>query len=272
MHLCMGTIAADNFNLQATLESGQLFRYESSSDWYYVITGSRFFRIRQKARLLEFEGTTPGFIKFFFALDEDYHAVLSHLSRDRVLSRAIKKYSGLRIMRQPVSDCVLGFLCSPAANIPKIKRNLDALAAMQGNQVRLNGVKAFTMPELSKLTNIELLRKAGTGFRAKYIKSAAMMNQDFSGLARLPYSEAKHKLTSMPGIGEKIADCILLFGARKLEAFPVDVWMRKVMMEEYFSGRPESNASIAEFGRERFGSYAGYAQQFLYHWVRNGKG
>jgi N-glycosylase/DNA lyase len=196
---------------------------------------------------------------------------------DPHLARCLAAFPGLRILRQPFGETLLGFLCSATKQIVQIKQMIALLAARHGAPLIHVGTSevptAFrlpTWPEIARIPEAEL-RACLLGFRARYIHQTAGFLDAHPGwleeTKQLPYAEAKERLCSLPGVGEKVADCVLLFGAGRLEAFPVDVWIIKAMAARYgLDGwKP---AQIAHFGRVHFGPLAGLAQQHLFAWER----
>lgn len=186
------------------------------------------------------------------------------------LAQCISAVPGLRILRQPFGETLLCFLCSATKQIVQIKQMVALLAQRHGAPL-LEGVHRLpTWTELAAVSETEL-RLCLLGFRARYIHQTAVFLLEHPGwlaqTEQLPYAEAKERLCGLPGVGEKVADCVLLFGAARLEAFPVDVWIIKTMAKRYgLDGwRP---TQIAHFGRVHFGSAAGLAQQFLFAWER----
>jgi len=249
-------IRVEGFNLEHTLDSGQFFRYEYKNSWYNCQERDTSLKIRQKANTLEFEGTTKKHIKKLFGLNCNYDKIIKELSKDKKLLPAIKKYYGLRVMQRDPWETLVSFQCSIFSNIKKIRLNMKCMEKEFG--------KDFT----GKLNDIKKIKKCATGFRAKYIFEANKKINDayFEKLRKKSYEKAKEKLMRLPGIGEKVADCICLFSLNKTEAFPVDVWMERVMKKLYGQ---TNNKKIRQFAKQKWGKNAGYAQQFLYHWVRH---
>ena len=189
---------------------------------------------------------------------------------DAHLARCLAAFPGLRILRQPFGETLLGFLCSATKQIVQIKQMMALLAARHGAPITADANRLPTWAELAAVPEADL-RACLLGFRARYIHRTAQFIAAHPGWLEtteaLPYAEAKARLTSLPGVGEKVADCVLLFGAGQLEAFPVDVWILKTMARRYgLDGW--SPAHVAQFGRAHFGPLAGLAQQYLFAWER----
>lgn len=254
----MMKIGVDNFSLQHTLDSGQFFRYEKKGDWYHCQERDKTFKIRQKDSTLEFEGTTEKHVKRLFGLNQDYNTIIKELSKDKTLLPAIAKYKGLRVMERDPWETMVSFHCSIFSNIKKIRLNMKKISEEFGK----NG----KFPNPGELNDLAKIKKCATGFRARYIHGANSMVNDayFEKLRKKNYAEAKNKLMELPGIGEKVADCICLFSLGKTEAFPVDVWIERMMTKIYGIKTKQAR----EFADKRWGKNAGYAQQFLYHWGR----
>ena len=252
-----------NINLPHTIESGQIFRYERTHNGFRIHHAQESFVISNDFQI---EGISQSQAKSFFRLDDDYPSILHEINKDEIIANAIKKYPGLRLLRQDPWECTVSFLCSSATNIPRIKRDLNNIAKTFGQQN--NDFRAF--PKIGEIDNLEKLKECGTGFRAKYIYEAnnTVTKPFYNKLKRLNYGDAKEKLMELPGIGPKVADCILLFSLDHLSAFPIDTWMEKVLTENY-NKRKKTYSHLSNFARDYFGEYAGYAQQFLYHWKRN---
>ncbi len=266
----MPRILVKNFNLESTLLCGQLFRISTRDGWYIIAVRDRIFHVRQSANQLDFDGIDRESLVHYFALDEPYSTILKEINKDRHIGKAIRRYHGLRIVRQDPWECLISFLCSSAANIPKIKLNLEILSQSFGKKMDVLGVEMHAFPNPGDLNDYEQIVRAKTGFRAKYLKTANdLVSESFLlSLKKLPYGEAKKALKGIPGIGDKIADCILLFSLGFTEAFPVDTWMKKILQKLYFKNQEVSNQKLQDFGTDYFGRYAGYAQQFLYMMAR----
>ncbi len=220
--------------------------------------------------------------------DTDWTALADSLPwrSDPHLAQCIEAFPGLRILRQPFGETLLGFLCSATKQIVQIKQMLALLAGRHGAEIcraaSPNAAKAgfgdpalqfHRLPTWSELAQIpeKELRSCLLGFRARFIAETARFlasHPDWLNEAEhLPYAAAKARLLELPGVGEKVADCVLLFGAGKLEAFPVDTWVLKSLARRY-GLQHWKPAPLAQFGRAHFGPFAGLAQQHLFAWER----
>ena len=267
-------------SLAETLEGGQSFLWAktASGSWLgtwgdnitelRIVSGSLEWRT-PKQRTLERKE-----ILRYLAIDSEYDAICNSLPwrSDPVLADAMKRFRGLRILRQPLSETLFCFLLSSVKSIPQIK-DLCLNTAREFGEELVPGIYAIpTWKRLSEVAEQDL-RALKYGYRAKYVAATAERlagEPDFLGNCEtMPYVEARSKLIELPGVGSKVADCALLFGGAKLEAFPVDTWIAKVVSDRY-GMVGWSLDQIASFGRIHFGPYAGLAQQFLFSAVRAG--
>lgn len=264
------SLHAPRFSLRHSLESGQYFRWSEKDGLYTVVRGHRIIRARQEGETLRYDGTDLWFLKEFLALDQDYESIERALRRDRRLWEALDAYPGLRILRQDPWECTAAFITSIASNIPRITGNVEAMAKAFGTPIRLGGIEGHAFPRPDRLEDEHALRKMKLGFRAAYLVQAARLAHSgiLEDIAHLGYEDAKETLMVIPGVAEKVADCVLLFAYGRLNAFPVDTWIRKVMIRMFFKGRKVPDRAIRAFASERWGDLAGVAQQYLYHWSR----
>src|SRR3989344_6702919 len=212
-------------NVQFTLESGQVFRYWKESNGYCVVHGKHSFFVGLDGR---YSGISADDFNTFFRMDEDYNAIVSALVQDDVLKNALTAYPGLKLLRQDPWECTISFLCSSATNIPRIQRDLNNIARVFGHEN--NGVHYF--PKIGEIDDVEKLKQCGTGYRAKFIHAVngIVTRRFFLQLKKMDYETAHDALMELPGIGPKIADCILLFSCDQMSAFPIDTWMEKVLV------------------------------------------
>ncbi|HMK16130.1 MAG TPA: DNA glycosylase, partial [Methanomicrobiales archaeon] len=234
-------------------------------------------RLRQEGDRLSYDGTTAGAVRRYLALDEDLPTILSSFDRDPVIHRSVQDCRGLRILRQDPWEILASFICATNTNIPRIRKMIATLAPCFGTWVPRAMEPAYSFPEPAALSGPSCthLKPCRLGYRDRYIaETAARVAADpgiLGRIAGLPFPEARSALLSFPGVGPKAAECILLFGFHRLEAFPVDVWIRRIMYTHYLHPPPESKGPseredrrIREFGRKYFGKYAGYAQEYLF--------
>ena len=267
----MNSLGVRNFNLHHTLNSGQLFRYVSFGDHYLVHAGNRLFKIWQKGGRIFFEGVGEEFIFRFFRLDDDLEGIYRQIGKDPFIGRAIELYRGLRLIRQDPWECLVSFLCSSAKNIPHIKCIVEHLCRHYGQPLSLGNYRGYGFPSPDQINEGRDLERIKAGFRAQYLLeiSRRAKSMDLRAVGKLEYGDAKKELMALHGVGEKIADCVLLYSLDFTEAFPVDTWIRKAMRTGYHGGEKQSDRRIREFAQGYFGRYAGYAQQYLYHFARN---
>ncbi len=267
-----------DFNLEHTLECGQAFRWEKLGDFYAGVIGEALVKVSLDGHELVVETGSPADkkkIADYFGLNEDLPNIYKEIGRDEYIRKAIKKYRGLRILNQDRWECLASFILSSYTNIPRIKKMIASLSRRLGKRLVLGGMESYSFPPAGRIAraDIKTLRGLGLGFRAAYIKDTAQKiaskKFDLDELEDLNYSEARERLMSLKGVGGKVADCVLLFSFKKYEAFPVDVWIKRGIEELYFDGKTAAPEKAAEFARERFGAYAGYAQEYLYHYLRH---
>lgn len=266
------------FNLEHTLFCGQAFRWEKLSEWSYGVVGDRILKLRQQGSKIYYissNGITEDEIARYFGFDLDLEFVLKEIERDKNIHSAILYCKGLRILKQDFWETFATYILSSYNNIPRIRRMVYSLSKRFGREIFLDGYKNYTFPKVEKIASAKEseLCSCGLGFRSSYLKKSAIKflkkGSLFSELISLDYERAKERLLQFDGVGEKVADCIMLFGLSRLDAFPVDVWIKKGIENLYFKAKPLSIKKINEFGRNYFGNYAGYAQEYLYHYFRN---
>ncbi len=233
-----------DFNLKATIESGQIFRYHhsNSTGFYYVVAGDSIIKIRQLGSRIEYGCSSKGFdVAKFLGLNHSYGKIVKSISRDEKIRAAISKHYGLRITEQDPWECTVSFICSAFSNIPRIRQCLEKVAAAFGSKMEFDGIKTFSFPQPQQINDFSKLKKCGLGYRAKYLFETAKIfsshsnEYSLSQLRKLSYDDAKEKLMELPGVGSKVADCILLFAYGFYGAFPVDVWIHRVMSNMYGS-------------------------------------
>jgi N-glycosylase/DNA lyase len=276
-----------------TVNSGQMFLWEKYQNMWYGIYGNYILKFSINEDNTLFFDSFPilnHWEKIVFRLDEDIDYISSLFVSDPLVPQLFKTYSGLRLTRQDPYQCMISFACSSNTNIAMIRRMLRNLCQKFGTKTQVDNRIFFTFPTIRNLYNASIneLCSCGTGYRAKTIKS--IVESIVSGslsvneLCHCNYDEAKKKLLSIYGIGNKIADCILLFSLEKTEAFPIDVWVARSLYSYYSellnqpnlrldlkSSKLTSNQYdiVSRIMRQHFGKYAGYVQQYLYFHMRH---
>lgn len=280
-------------SLQHTLDCGQLFRWEKLDDWWYGVVTDRVIKIKQDGEKLLFhvfpESPNHSFVENYLRLDDDLPSILSEIHKDDYMREAINLFCGLRLCRQEPWECLISYICATYKNIPAIKKMINKISRCFGKKLSFDNYTFYTFPKPSDLAQVSAkeLRSCGLGFRAeRVLKTTKIVDSgelSLEDLKRLDYHEAKQELLDLPGVGQKVADCVLLFSLEKLEAFPIDVWMRRAATTFYASHfdsmfikrvaskgstTPKEYETMSSFGREYFGRYAGYAQEYLFHLLR----
>lgn len=273
----MPEIPAKDFSLQATLASGQAFRWTFLKEWYYGFVGSSVLKVRQVNGSLQYETSdptlTPERIRHYFALDLDLPDILRQIDVDMQVHHAIVRYRGLRVLRQDGWETLASFICASFNNIKRIEGMIERLCQAYGDPVALNGFRGFSFPqpEVIARSTERRLRSLGLGYRAPYLKATARLIDEgklrMDQLRRVEYDVTKTALLGCDGVGDKVADCVALFGFEKYAAFPIDVWVERAM-RYYFRHKKMTRKLMHDYAARHFGPFAGYAQQYLYHDVR----
>lgn len=267
-------------NLDFTINSGQVFLWDKVGNLWYGIDGNDLLVVREPFQIVSAQKQACN----FFRLDDNMEKILTQISRDSLVGTTVRQFPGLRLLRQDPFQCYISFICSSNSTIRNIRNMLKKLCLKFGNKVMFEDRQFFTFPQPEKLagaTSGELL-SCGLGFRAKYVKDAAMAVDsgkiDFEYLKGTDYKSALEMLKTVQGIGNKIADCILLFSLDKLESFPIDRWTHRILQKYYpkifdsTAGKSlteKKYASLHEKIVEHFGPFAGYSQQFLFKLERD---
>ena len=286
------------FNLEFTIESGQLFRWERRGEWWQGIVSRTALRVRQEGDVLRCvsgsESVDPIFVTRYFRLDDDLGRVLASVSKDDYIARACQRFYGLRLVRQDRWECLASFVLTTNANIPRIKKMVAAICKKYGGPFEFEGETLFSFPRPEALSDASVpdLRACGLGYRAPFLKrvarSVAEGRVDLTSFDSLDYEEARKLLLTellgekvLLGVGPKVADCVLLYSCDKDQAFPIDVWIAGALARSYpkllgpalkkrYASDGKMKLSISDYGRisekarAYFGEYAGYAQQYLY--------
>jgi len=267
-----------SINIDNSINSGQVFLWEKDGVNWYGINGQDILKINKNGILKSVLNSKTN----FFRKNDNIQEIIKSISKDETVKKSVKKYEGLRIFKQDPFQCMISFIISSNSNIQKIKNSLEKITEKFGTPVKIQNKEFFLFPKPEKLANasIEEIKKCGVGYRAPFIKQASKMivlkKINFEYLEKCNYEEAKKNICLIPGVGNKVADCILLFSLNKLEAFPLDTWMIKIL-EKYYSNQFNIETKTItqkqyELLHEKivnyFGPYCGYAQQFLFKMER----
>ena len=265
-------------NIEDTINSGQVFLWEKKGDEWYGIDGENVLVIDEKTR--KFRKNDAEFI--FFRQNDNFEEIYSCLEKDKIVKKALDAFPGIRLLQQDPFQCYISFIVSSNSNIPNIKTRLQNLCRKFGEKRNIDSNELFVFPKSGSISKapISKILDCGVGYRAKAIKKASIAvtkgKIDFENLKNMNYNNAKQELVKVFGIGNKVADCILLFSLNKLEAFPLDRWMLRIL-QKYYSNKFEPTSKtitdktyeeIHEKVVEHFGKYAGYSQQLLFKMER----
>ncbi len=268
------------YDLAATLDCGQAFRWELREEgWEGVILG-RWVRLSQSGATLRAATIRdPGdwaWLREYLGLEEDLDAIRATFPADPVLRAAAEACRGMHLLRQEPWECLASFILSSTKQIVQIRAIIGSLSARYGERVAGpgRGPEAFAFPGAERLAGVSEaeLRESKMGFRARYLQAAAAEvasgRLNLETLRGAALEEARAALMALPGVGRKIADCVLLFSLGFTRAFPVDVWVSRALRELYFPRRRPPARRILEFSERHFGPWGGYAQQCLFHATR----
>lgn len=271
-----GVIECPEFDLRMTLESGQTFHWTEEEGGFTGCIGEEALFVRQEGSRLHHRGAGEDRVRRYFALDHDLPFIRASCKGHTVAYEAALACKGLRIMRQPHWECLATFILSPMKQVAHIRQMSLALRKSYGKRLPGTPVPAFPSAEALASASEADLRLCGLGFRAKGLLGTARLvaegKFDPDSLVTMGTSEAREALCTLPGIGRKVANCILLFAYERLEAVPVDVWIGRILgsFRSPKSGKatPEQ---LERYGEKLLGPYAGYIQQYLFHQARTGK-
>ncbi|MHA1674573.1 MAG: DNA-3-methyladenine glycosylase family protein [Promethearchaeota archaeon] len=268
----------ETYDLSQTFDCGQIFRFHSSDNGktYYGPLSDRIIKLTQiNEHTLEISSSQPEGLRLkiheFLRVKDDYITIQNSVKVDPLMEKVIQKTNGLHLVKQDSFECAISYLLSQCSNIPRITQNLSQLSEMFGKRIIFDDQIFYLFPKREDLLQLgeDDFREMSFGYRAKYIASFI---HDYPQFLRKPKKKGEdfnRQLQKIYGIGQKVADCIQLFGYGDLTLFPVDTWMRKFMIKYYFSGKKPSNAKIRALGRQMFGQWAGYAQEFIFHYARH---
>ena len=261
---------ATEFDPQSTLTCGQVFRYGHENDFWWVIAGENYAKIYSLGeKNYKIVTTNPKFFVNYFDFDKDYAKIITELGKFDVLKKPIEYGRGIRILHQDLAEMIISFIISACNRIPRIQKSLNLISEHFG----IKHEWGYAFPTLEKLALISEndFKSFGCGYRSAYLVQtiSVLTNSNFlSELAQMDTPTAKKALKGLAGIGDKVADCILLFALSRVDVFPVDTWIHKVYTDE-FGGKEKNRAKISRFLVDTFGALSGYAQQYLFYYKRS---
>jgi N-glycosylase/DNA lyase len=292
------------FSLEHTLESGQVFRWDRRGEWWIGVVSGAVLKAKQEGDVLRCVSGSDlidsVFVSRYFRLDDDLDHILATLAKDETISRASQRFYGLRLVRQERWECLASFVLATNSNIPRIRKMVGAVCSKFGEPIEFEGetYHSFPAPEALAGASVAALAGCGLGYRAPFLRKVAVSvsegDVDFTAIASLKYEDAREELLAellgekvLLGVGPKVADCVLLYSCGKDEAFPIDVWIAKVLAQSYprllgptlrarYSREGKVRLSASDYAlisrrvRSYFGAYAGYAQQYLFMAAREG--
>ena len=275
MKPALAEIAAPDLDLALTLGCGQVFHWRRHGAGWLGAIGDEPCYAEQRGEILLVPARLKKIAAHYFALDHDLAAMRATFPDDPAMATALASCRGLRLVRQPWWECVATFITSAQKAVVHIAQISHTLRQRYGREAGWNGERLFTYPTpaaLAALTEADL-RNCALGYRAKNLLAAARMvaggEVDLAAVARLGDDDARDELRRLPGVGPKVADCALLFGFGRLAAFPIDVWIERILRQIYFVGkRRVTTKRLREFSARYFGPFGGYAQQTLFHHAR----
>jgi len=266
-------------DLESTLLSGQAFRWQRSDGWYRGVVFGNVVKLRKRGDGLEIlstpddEQSIEPIIRDYFGFKTDLQEIYNSFSCDTRIQGAITRYRGMRILQQDPWECLVSFICSSNSNIGRITRNIHDICVTFGRPISSGAdtIHAFPTPRDLADAGEDLMGRLRLGYRTRYISDTARViadgRLDLISLREESYTDALEALIGLPGVGDKVANCVLLFSLNKPEAFPVDVWIHRALREWYLSDEEKnlSRPKIRLWAQKRFGRFAGYANQYLFH-------
>jgi N-glycosylase/DNA lyase len=279
-------IPAPDFDLAKTLDSGQVFHWEKIDNGFVGTIGDRAVYVEQDGEILKVRcGETPQpargtralprMIMHYFALDHPLAEICASFPDDPVMHAVSEFCQGLRIIRQPKWECLATFICSSMKQVAHIRQISKKLRKRFGKagQIGESVVYAFPSAECLAESSEKQLRECALGYRAKNLLTTARLiatgDIDLEKMTALSDVDLRAKLCELPGVGAKIANCVMLFAYERLSAFPIDVWIERVLREKYFARKEKvSPQRLRAFAESYFGEHGGYAQQYLFHHAR----
>jgi len=285
-------IPAPDLDLAMTLDSGQVFHWEKAGNGFVGTIGDCPVYIEQGGNALRAKVASassrsrlhPGqdahaTIASYFALDHPLSEICASFPNDTIMNEARDFCRGLRIIRQPKWECLATFICSSMKQVAHIRQISLALRRRFGDRRKIGSRFAYTFPPARRIARASEndLRECALGYRARNLLMTARLvssgKADLKAWSALPDADLREKLCALPGVGMKVANCVMLFAYERLRAFPIDVWIERVLKQQYFPPKKKvTELRLREFAETYFGEHGGYAQQYLFHHARRARG
>ncbi len=267
--------AAPDFDLALTLDSGQTFHWESLGAGFLGTIGERAVYVEQRGNVLKISGAPAGIATRYFALDHPLAKIRASFPHEPAMQSAAAFCRGLRIMRQPRWECLASFITSSMKQVAHIRQISQTLRRCFGEPKSLGEKTVHLYPTPARIAALteKDLRECALGYRAPNLLATARLLAsgavDLERFARFPDDELRVQLCALPGVGAKVANCVMLFAYERLRAFPIDVWIERALRQNYFPRRRKlTTGQLRDFAAQHFGEHGGYAQQYLFHHAR----
>jgi N-glycosylase/DNA lyase len=278
-------IPAPKFDLAMTLDSGQVFHWEKIGNGFVGTIGDLPLYVEKRGDVLKVRfGATPtrsprrplpGIVAHYFALDHPLEQIYASFPDDPIMNAAREFCRGLRIVRQPKWECLATFICSSMKQVAHIRQISSALRRRFGERQKVGDYLVYTFPPAQRIARAseDDLRECALGYRAKNLLATARLvtwgEANLEAWSSLPDAYLREKLCELPGVGAKVANCVMLFAYERLRAFPIDVWIERVLKRQYFPRKKKvTELRLRKFSETYFGEHGGYAQQYLFHHAR----
>ena len=270
-------ILKEKLDLELSLFSGQAFRWKKKLNWYYGFIDNKFLKLRIKNNCLEYvcsdDWVTQDKVYDYFSLGTKYDEIFENFD-DELSTVAYKKLQGMRVLNQDPWECLISFIISAWSNVPKISNTIHLLCQKLGHKYILDDMVGYSFPspiQITGLTESEM-KSFGLGYRAQYVlKTSKIIEENkilLSDFYNENYFDSLKFLLTFPGVGDKVANCVLIYSLKKYNAFPVDLWVERLLVEDYGLNKKMSLINKRKWGQNYFGKYSGIIQHYLFHYKR----
>jgi len=270
-------ILKEKLDLELSLFSGQAFRWKKKLNWYYGFIDNKFLKLRIKNNCLEYvcsdDWVAQDKVYDYFGLGIKYDEIFENFD-DELFTVAYKKLQGMRVLNQDPWECLISFIISAWSNVPKISNTIHLLCQKLGHKYILDDMVGYSFPspiQITGLTESEM-KSFGLGYRGQYVfKTSKIIEENkilLSDFYNEDYFDSLKFLLTFPGVGDKVANCVLIYSLKKYNAFPVDLWVERLLVEDYGLNKKMSLINKRKWGQNYFGKYSGIIQHYLFHYKR----